>query len=287
MLNRSMIAVACVCLFILFSGSISRAAVVFNQDFTSSTSVGSYVSATPNSGQVNDINADGSLSSVSVTGSQLTFDMVSSGFAGMLRSTELTSPVMPVMDLEMVYTYSASVASGFGPGPNLQIGDYPASANNYTSGGASNDRFGDVLWRRTGSTYQLESGGATAPGLAYGSEHVIRYFLNDSGVSQDYLGPDGFQYTLNHNASALFLDGVLVVNNGTVSPGVDNADLSTFRLRAVDADRVLAINSITIMDTLPALPPPPAPIPEPSSLVLLMLGLLSCRKLSRQSRTIC
>jgi hypothetical protein len=282
MLNRS--------IFPLFSFVIAlvvtpiHAAVVFQQDFSSSATVGDYVSATPNSGQVNDISADGSLSTVNIVGNQLTFSMGSGGTAGMLRSTDLSSPIMSVMDLELVFTYSTASTGTFGPGPNFQVGDYPSSATNYTSGGASNDRFADILWRRTGTTYQIESGGATAAGLAYNTEHTLRFFLNDSGVSHDYLGPDGFQYTLNHHSEALFLDGVLVVNNGTVSPGVANADLSTFRLRAVDLDRTLAINSLTIWDVLPAVPPPPAaPIPEPSGFALLFGVLVICRSLRRRN----
>jgi len=101
--------------------SPATAAVVFSQDFSSSAVVGDYVSATPNSGQVNDISADNTLSTVAIVGNELTFNMASGGVAGMLRSTDLSSPVMAVMDLELVFTYSTVSTGSFGPGPNLQI----------------------------------------------------------------------------------------------------------------------------------------------------------------------
>ena len=51
------------------------AAIVFDQDFSSSNNLADYISATPNSGQFNDISTEGQLATVSVANGALVFDM--------------------------------------------------------------------------------------------------------------------------------------------------------------------------------------------------------------------
>lgn len=273
-------------LFLVVASSTPvSAAVVFEQDFNSSTTVGDYVSATPNNGQFNDISADGTNNTVAVTSGALVFDMNDNGSAdtsGFLRSTDLASPAPTVLAIELLFTYTKNGSNTSGPGPVLQVGNYPSTATGYTSGGSANDRFDDLTWRRTGSDYQLElndtdpvAGGVQGaiPDLVFGQQYSVLWLLNNSGASQSYTGPDGESRTINNNSSTLFLDGVLATDNRLADDnGGANIDLSSIRFRALDVDNSFSFDLIRINDSLP--------IPEPASVALLGLGglLIAARR---------
>jgi hypothetical protein len=250
------------------------AAIVFDQDFSSSNTLADYVSATPNSGQFNDISTEGELATVSVANGALVFDMspdtngstAPNPDTGLLRSTDLATPVPGLLNVEMTLTYSRDdTTSNFGPGPSLQIGDFASTATNYGSS-VTADRFDEIGFRRNGLTsYWVELSTTDRVAATFGSEATLSYFLNDSGAAADFLGPDNVTRSLDNDTVALFVGNTLVATNHAATNG-SSSDLSSFRFIAHDgSDTSLQISRITVRDDFGV-------VPEPASAGLLALG---------------
>ncbi len=260
---KTLLILASVLMLTLPAVGPGRADVLLDQDFTSSSTVGDFVSATPDAGQFNDISAI-SGSTVSVANDQLVFDIQPGGLAGLLR-VDLDNPAPSLLALEFVFTFDNKLAVNFGPSVTLQIGDYEPASNNYNSGGTTAQRFDQILFRRTGSDFRAELSSAQINDLVYGQEYAFLLLLNDSGAAEQYLGPDGVTRTLNDQSHALYIDGALAIDNAAAGVG-GGSDLSGVRLRVVDGSDVdFLVNSIRVENVLPA-------VPEPASLALLGLG---------------
>jgi hypothetical protein len=267
---------------------VGHAGVIFDQTFTSSDSTfgtsvdSSYTSTTPNSSQFNDISANDTFNSVAIQGGQLVFDLevdpngstAPNPDTGLLRATDLKTPVPTLMTMIVTMTYSRDVAAGnFGPGPVFQIGDFPTTATNY-GGTVAADRFDDFGFRRNGSTaYYIELSTTERVQVNFGTEQTLTFFLNDSGAAANYVGPDNVSRSLTDNSVALFVGTTLVGNSHAAANG-SSSDLSSFRIIAHDgADTRLSINRITVRDDLSAA------VPEPSSLLAgSVLGAIALRR---------
>lgn len=267
----------------LATGSAASAGIVFQQDFSSSNTLGDYISATPNDGQFHDISADGALNTVALSGGHVVFDMepdtngstAPNPNAGMLRAD--MSNTTGLMSLKMVFTYTReTAASNFGPGPSIQIGDFPTTATNYRSS-VTADRFDEILFRRNGANnFWVELNDSTdRVQTPFGQATEITYFLNDSGSAASYVGPDGVTRSLNADAVALFVGTTLVAHNHAATNGA-SSDLTGFRFIGIDGGSAtdFAIDSILIRDDFDI-------VPEPASLALLAIGgvtLLTARR---------
>ncbi|HKP86533.1 MAG TPA: signal peptidase I [Blastocatellia bacterium] len=185
--------------------------LLFQQDFSSSNTVGSYVSATPNNGQFNQITSQGA-SNVAITGGALTFTRGNQN-ASFSRSTDFT-PTPQVLVYQVDITVSGNTAvqltaalfrvgSGFGTGNNDET-----NANTFA-------KFGINL-TATNGTFQIRDITNGTNSANFSGTQTISWILNNSGSTLTYNAPDSTSATLANDRADLYVGNTLVFNDVTV-----------------------------------------------------------------------
>jgi hypothetical protein len=180
---------------------LAAQSILFQQDFSASPSVASYVSATPSTGQFTSVNNTGANSSVSIVGGGL--QMASQAGPGSTtyfnRSSGFTSPGSPAallvqFDFEVINSGATGTNQAtFFLGSNLPDNGSVVIPNS------------DV-YARLGFNFQ---GGQTTFGLRnisgnqnsapFSGRQRIRIFTNNSGATLGYTGPNGSPQTLTND----------------------------------------------------------------------------------------
>lgn len=223
--------------------------LVFQQDFQSSTSVGSYYDPTsPDAGQFNDISAEASGGTWSINQGRLqlvrTGSTADDNDAGITRHTDI-APAPSVLQLGFDLGVSSWSASTFqSSAMTLSIGKM-AETREYGLGDVSNDIFQTLRVNgKGGGQYAIATAtGESAVLAANGTLHRVELFLNKSATPASYRGPDGMTHTVRAGGVALWVDGALVVeaaaSNGSAST------LTDLRVRFTSGD-----NATWILDNV-------------------------------------
>lgn len=169
--------------------AITTVQPLFQQDFGAGGTVGTYVSATPTSGQLSDISSDWSI----VSGQLQQTRSASSTHTGFTRLQQAgVTPDVAVVefDIHVTGTSNSSDLGFFDLGPLTSLQAYPNSL--------PNDRVASRLLIRGAGTagirFQINglySSDGTLPNFANGTTWRVFWVSNLSGSSVSYTAPDG------------------------------------------------------------------------------------------------
>ena len=211
---------------------------IFEQDFNSSTTVSSYVSATaPNSGQFNAISASGAGTVITINNGKLRF--ARTGNAGAYtRTTDLT----PTPQF-MIYQFDLTVSNNSTALTNAaawQIGSGFSTANSTESNASVHSRIGLNFTTTNGSFSIRDIGGSSNSSTFSGSQSIF-WVINNTGAAVSYMSPNNTIDILANDEADLWIgttkalagisattptqsltDFKFVISNGNVNVDIDN-----------------------------------------------------------------
>jgi len=257
----------------------SRGAVIFSQNFSSSTNVASYVGAPPNNGQFDQLARDGVNVTISITGGALTF-VRSGNVAYFTRSTDF-SPA----PTSLLYQFDLSTAAHTLPqvgGAVWYVGqDMPSAAAEPNAATNVYARFALNLTNTAGQFQlrHLDTDGGAGPDASVNSAtftgtQTVRWYLNNSGGPLAYTAPNGAAASVGDDRYDLWLGNTLVFDEFlTQSPTLNLTDLK-FMFSAGQA--TLRIDNILIQT--------PAPEPASAAAISVTAGIAVLRRRRRVVR---
>ncbi|MGH8046616.1 MAG: hypothetical protein ACREKL_05180 [Chthoniobacterales bacterium] len=237
---------------------------LFSQDFSSSTTVSNYVSASsPTTGQFNAISTSGAAKAWTInTSPDNSLQLASTGgnAAYSSRTTDFSiTPLIVAYTMELQWVSSSTaltsstqffLGSGFGTGNSAET-----NANTYAKFGlnttASN---GFVVRDISGST-----NGATT--FAAGT-YTVSWYLNNSGASATYLAPDGSTESLANDTWDIWVGTSKQLNDRAVTTTTQS--ITDFKLGSDgNGTYTYRLDDISIVA-----------IPEPREVAIAIMGLL-------------
>lgn len=242
----------------------AHAGVIFEQDFTSSATLGDYVGPSTTTQFASIVsNVPDTTGTAAITNDALTFTNVPDGNptpTGVLSTfTSNTFGSPELLSAQFVVTASGSPTfTNNNPLAEIQLGAVRDRINFFFQNGVVSVGLTNTA---AGDRAVVSGGGAIA----------ITVYQNDSASSEGYIGPDGLAHTLDADKSTIFVGSTLVSeninpNNATRALTGMKFEFNTrFSFANLD-DGVLAFDSIVVRDDLNV-------IPEPASLALLGAGV--------------
>lgn len=213
-------------------------AQVFRQDFNRQHSTAPFVSATPNTGQFNDISAESGGGTWTVLSARLqltrTGNTSSSNGAGLTRTTSFAgSPTT----LAMKFDFSVDANQWQSGAMTVDIGKI-TSVTDYNNTTPDADTFARLMINLNGSnTFKFQLNGTTSQAVysANGTMHSVSAYLNKSGSAKSYLTPTGVIRSLNNNSIDLWIGTTLLFGN---APALNSttSNLNNLRMRFASGD---------------------------------------------------
>lgn len=252
---------------LIASSSSMVGAEVLNQNFSGSTAVASYYNASaPTTGQFNDISAEATGGTWSINGSgQLQIvragSYASTNGAGFMRWSDFSGP--PTV-LHVAFDFGVALNSWQNDSMSLEIGKYSGFAD-YNNWPTTADTFLKLnVDGASSNTIRFESNSVSSGTYAAnGSLYHLEIFLNKSGSTKTYRGPDATVKTLDNNRYSFWVGTTCVFDNLAAGNGSSSA-LSDLRFRLPTGDNgTWLFDNFLVKDVLP----PPLPT-TPSKLVL-------------------
>jgi hypothetical protein len=160
---------------------------IFQQDFSSSSTVSDYVYASPGIGQFNAISTSGAGTVASITSNKLRFVRTAANAGSFSRTTDF-SPT-PVA---LIYTFQLSVSGNSAATTTAavwQLGSGYGTANSSEAPANTHSRIGLNLTATNGQ-FSLRNIGVGNTGN-YTGEQNITWVINNSGSTLNYKAPDG------------------------------------------------------------------------------------------------
>ncbi|GAB3999257.1 hypothetical protein GCM10028807_48970 [Spirosoma daeguense] len=243
---------SCVLLFLGIAFKTEGQTTYFEQNFSAGGAPASYVSTTPNNGQVNGLSG----LSATITNNAVQFSRPtdsgtgyisrSSNFSGSPTSLhvqfsfEAISSDPSVTGTNAVIFY---VGSGFDAGPTN-----PSNGNTYA-------RFAIALASSGSGQFQVRtvpSGGGGATSASFSGRQTITFAMNNTGGPLNYVSPTGSMETLPNDTYDLWIGGTKFANDQAVlSP---DQTISNFKFRLNDGVGVMQIGNILMRDISGTLP---------------------------------
>src|SRR6476469_7566157 len=195
-------------MLLLVGASCSYAQELFKQDFSSSSTVSSYVSTTPGTGQFTYIGAFTPNDVLrTIENGALTFEKTTSSSAYGVASRNVDFPGPPDaisfgFDINVSgvsVNTSSGVTVGFGNG-------FPASSSNPST---------SAFYLR--SQIELTTTGFTINSQAFTGNQRVNYYLNNSGVSITYIAPNGIAKNLANDKCDVWVGSTQVITGASVT----------------------------------------------------------------------
>lgn len=187
---------------IVISGKIH--AQLFEQDFSGSSTLANYISATPSNGQFNAISTSGAGATVSINttgGNKLRF--ARTGNAASYSRTSDFSPLPTTLLYQFDITVSGTTTAAT-TGGVWQIGSGFATANTAEAIANVHSRIALNLTNVTGE-FQLRNIGSATNTATFTGTQTIRWYVNNSGSSITYQAPNGSNETLSNDAADVWI----------------------------------------------------------------------------------
>lgn len=241
-------------LSLLFITGITVAgyAQIFSQNFNSSSTLGDYISATPNSGQFNSISTSNANSSVSITSNQLRLSRPTAvtSAATFSRTTDLTTPAPTFLSIKFGFTLSGNTASSTSAA-TFQVGSGFGTSNSTESTGAVFARFLINISATDGqfTLRKLEGGTANSPSLS-GLQNLA-LFINKTGAGQSYLAPNGSTENIASNSWDLWAGNTKIFDD--IAALTSSVDITDFKfvfdggVANIDIDNILINDQTTVL----------------------------------------
>lgn len=217
------------------------------QDFSSSSVVSDYVSATPNSGQFNAIGTSGANVTISISRGKLEYVRTTANVGSFSRNTDFSpSPstlyIQFILSAPTVNTTATSAAvfqigSGFGTanGAESNANTYARIAVNLISGGFS---LRDITNGTNSSNYT--------------TEQQISWALNNSGSSTSYNAPNGSTESIANDKADVWIGTTKVFNDVDIQTSTQT--MTDFKFAFSGGDGTIIIDDILIRDIAGTLP---------------------------------
>jgi poly(3-hydroxybutyrate) depolymerase len=228
----------------------------FSQDFSSSSTVSDYVNAatlTDNLFSNISAEADGGAWSIDTGKLKLVRPGISSANngAGFTRFTEPLAGAPTVLEFD--FKLALSGVNTFNVLGDLVVGDITTVTdyNSYVANGLITNR---LFFQGTGNgIFKIGLGTASSANLsANGTDIAVSWFLNNSGSTQTYFGPDSVTHSLNTGCSDLWANGVLLLNNIARPAGSTGTKLGGFRFSSGTSQAVtFKFDEFSLYDSLP------------------------------------
>ncbi|MFM8918092.1 MAG: HYR domain-containing protein, partial [Bacteroidota bacterium] len=232
--------------FASISASAQTPYVLFKQDFSSSTTVSSYVNLnTPSTGQFNGITSSTG-SSVSITGNALRFTRSTGGAASFSRTTDL-SPLPKTLSYQ--FTLNAANTAATNSAAVFQVGSGMATTNAAAAAGNTYGRF--AIDFKSSNSFSIRNMATATASATFTGTQTITWTLNNTGVSISYTSPAGITETLANDRMDIYVGTTKVWDDiTTLSSTLDFTDLK-FILQAGTGS--LTIDNIDVTYAIPHL----------------------------------
>ncbi|WP_310393778.1 Ig-like domain-containing protein [Hymenobacter sp.] len=198
-------------LALVFAGPApARAQALFEQNFESSTSTGSYVNSTaPTTGQFTYLNAYIGADVVrSIQNGALTIEKTTTSTAYGVITRNVDFPGPPQTLAYQVDVTVSGVTKTTSSGLTVGVGN--GFANSVTNPASS------VFYLRNG--IRLDSaGGFTVGGQSFTGTRRLSYFLNNSGAVASYVAPDGSTQSVGNDQFDLWVDNARLITASAVT----------------------------------------------------------------------
>ena len=251
MMSRFLSGVLGICLA-LAAGN-SWGAIVFTQDFSSSSVIANYVSATPNAGQLNAIGSSGTGVVPSIVNDDLRFERAGANVGGFTRLSLGVSPLTAAlisMRLSVITATAQTTAAQF------QLGDNFTTSNSVASNADVHSRFG-LNFNANGS-YSFRDIGTGTNSMNFTGENLVSWAVNNSGNDIMFLAPDSAVTNLANDTARLYVGTQLALTINALTP---TQSLNDFKFAFPNGTGTVNFDFVQV-ETLTA-------VPEPSSLALL------------------
>jgi hypothetical protein len=240
---------------VVLYGKPNLNAPFFSQDFSNSSTVSAYVNPTLTDDLFSNISAevDGGAWSIDTGKLKLVRPGISSANNG-AGFTRVTGPLASAPNvLQLDFKIALSGVNTFNALADLVVGDMTTVTdyNSYVANGLITNR---LYLQGTGNgLFKFGLGTASSTNLsANGADIAVSWFLNNSGSPTTYRGPDNATYPLNPGCSALWANGVLLLNNVPRPSGTTGTKCGGFRFSTGTSQAVTyKFDEINLYDTLP------------------------------------
>jgi len=197
---------------VLMSTSAAQAQL-FSQDFSSSTVVSDYVSATPTNGQFNAIGSSGTGTVVSINGGTLQFARTGANAGSFSRTTDFSptpSAIIYQIDITVSGNTTATTSAAI-----FQVGSGFGTANSTESNANTYARFGINL-SATSGCFSIRDITNSTTSAEFCNTQTITWVLNNTGASLSYNAPNGTVQTVANDTADLYVGTTLVLNDVAV-----------------------------------------------------------------------
>ncbi len=195
------------CILIVNSRSQAQ---LFTQNFSSSSVVADYVSATPNNGQFNSISSSGAGVTVSINNGTLQYTRGTANAGSFSRTTDF-SPVPSTLIYKIDITVSNNSAATTSAA-TFQVGSAFGTANSTESNANTYARFG-INISATSGNFSIRDLTNTTNSAEFSGTQTITWVLNNSGATSTYTAPDNTQQTVANDTADLYVGTLLVFND--------------------------------------------------------------------------
>lgn len=257
-----------VALTVVLASSNARAALIFSQDFNSSTTLGDYISATPNSGQFNAIGSSNGSGVVSAASNMLSFTRSASPNT---MSYSRTTDFAPIPDA-IIYQFDLSVSGNSVAQTTaavFQVGSGYGTTNAAQANADTYARLGINLTATAGE-FQLRNISGPTNSVALSGTQTITWVMNNSGGSLIYTPPGGGSTNIANDTADVYAGTTLIFDDVAVLTPTQS--MSDLKFAFTDGLATINIDNISINT-----------VPEPSALALAALALFG---LPRQRRSV-
>ena len=246
-------------LLVVFTFTIN--AQLLKQDFSSSTVVGDYVSATPNSGQFDYISPTAGNLTTTIHNGELRFDRpnptpATSSTAVVAYRNFLLATKPTFVQLKFDFNLSGENLLNKGSGAiNIQLGNgFTTSAGNYAT------RIGINTGANPGEykVSSIDNIGGAPQSATYTGKNTITFIVNNSGSDQSYIAPDGSSESIATGKMEFWVGTTKVTNDfdiKTPSNAIDGFKISS--AATVNLYGILDFDNIEMRDLIndPVTPP--------------------------------
>ncbi len=191
-----------------------NAQILLDQNFSSSTTLSSYISATPDSGQWNAISTSGAGVTISTAANNLSFTRAAANAGSFSRTTDF-SPVPATM----IYRFDLSVSGNSAAQTTAavwQVGSGFGTTNSAETIANTYARFA-LNFTATDGTFQIRDiQNGTNSGNLSGTQSMM-WVLNNSGSSFSYTSPLGTSVSVANNTTDIWAGTSLLFNDVAVT----------------------------------------------------------------------
>lgn len=236
-------------LLLAVAGSTAASAQLFEQNFSASTTTGTYVSGTPNNGQFDALNVNGSTAvTINTTGGNKLRYTRTGNSGGFSRITDFSGPPTSLMirfDMTLSGTQSAATT-----GATWWLGSGFATANSGPANANVHSRVGLNVSASTGQFSLRDITGSTNSST-YSGTQTITWVVNNSGASITYRAPNGANESIADDTWDLWVGNTKEFDE--ISALFATQTLADFKFLWTNGNGVIDFDNM-LVDPIPAIP---------------------------------